>query len=71
MRRWTLCKGWMAAVAAAVVCCSQPARADKIGDHCNVVGVRDNQLIGYGVVTGLNGTGDDISAVVELAVDHG
>jgi flagellar P-ring protein precursor FlgI len=33
-----------------------------VGDLCDVVGVRDNQLIGYGVVTGLNGTGDDISA---------
>jgi len=27
-----------------------------------VVGVRDNQLVGYGVVTGLNGTGDDVIA---------
>ena len=26
-----------------------------------MIGVRDNQLSGYGVVTGLNGTGDDIS----------
>jgi flagellar P-ring protein FlgI len=37
------------------------ARADKLRDLCDVVGARDNQLVGYGVVTGLNGTGDDIS----------
>lgn len=39
-----------------------PARADKIRDLCDVVGARDNQLVGYGVVVGLNGTGDDASA---------
>src|SRR5262245_22829408 len=38
------------------------ARADKIRDVCDVVGARDNQLVGYGVVIGLNGTGDDVSA---------
>lgn len=37
------------------------ARADKLRDLCDVVGARDNQLVGYGVVTGLNGTGDDIT----------
>nr|HMR11396.1 flagellar basal body P-ring protein FlgI [Polyangiaceae bacterium] len=39
-----------------------PASADKIRDLCDVVGARDNQLVGYGVVIGLNGTGDDVSA---------
>ncbi len=38
------------------------ARADRLLDLCHVVGVRDNQLVGYGVVTGLDGTGDDVSA---------
>lgn len=37
------------------------AHADHIRDLCDVVGARDNQLVGYGVVTGLNGTGDDVS----------
>lgn len=32
--------------------------AAKIGDVANVIGVRDNQLIGYGLVVGLNGSGD-------------
>ena len=38
------------------------ARADRLLDLCHVVGVRDNQLLGYGVVTGLDGTGDDVTA---------
>ncbi len=38
------------------------AAAGKVRDICDVVGARDNQLLGYGVVTGLNGTGDDVSA---------
>lgn len=37
------------------------ARADRLRDLCDIVGARDNQLLGYGVVTGLNGTGDDIT----------
>jgi flagellar P-ring protein precursor FlgI len=40
----------------------QQARADKIRDLVDIVGARENQLVGYGVVTGLNGTGDDVSA---------
>ena len=32
--------------------------ADRIKDLTNVAGVRSNQLIGYGLVVGLNGTGD-------------
>jgi flagellar P-ring protein precursor FlgI len=38
------------------------ARADKVRDLVDVVGARENQLVGYGVVTGLNGTGDDIAS---------
>ena len=40
---------------------SRAAHADKLRDLTDVVGARDNQLVGYGVVTGLNGTGDDIT----------
>src|ERR1700677_4431118 len=32
--------------------------ASRIKDISNVRGVRENQLIGYGLVVGLNGTGD-------------
>jgi flagellar P-ring protein precursor FlgI len=41
---------------------SSNAKAEGLLDLCDVVGVRDNQLVGYGVVTGLNGTGDDVIA---------
>ncbi len=32
--------------------------AERIKDIANIAGVRDNQLIGYGLVVGLDGTGD-------------
>ena len=38
-----------------------PASAVRIKDMANVRGVRGNQLIGYGLVVGLNGTGDKSS----------
>ncbi len=38
-----------------------PAGAVRIKDMANVRGVRGNQLIGYGLVVGLNGTGDKSS----------
>ena len=50
------------ALALAAFVTSGEARADRIRDLCDVVGARENQLVGYGVVTGLNGTGDDITA---------
>jgi flagellar P-ring protein precursor FlgI len=38
-----------------------PARAERVKDLASVSGVRGNQLIGYGIVVGLNGTGDQTS----------
>lgn len=35
------------------------AMADRIKDLASVAGVRSNQLIGYGLVVGLSGTGDE------------
>jgi flagellar P-ring protein precursor FlgI len=35
-----------------------PAHADKIRDLASIGGVRSNQLIGYGLVVGLDGSGD-------------
>ncbi|CCB79870.1 flagellar P-ring protein FlgI [Helicobacter bizzozeronii CIII-1] len=40
------------------VCALVCLQAEKIEDIANIVGVRDNQLVGYGLVIGLNGTGD-------------
>ncbi len=47
---------------ALVLLVTSAARADQLRNLCDVVGARDNQLVGYGVVVGLNGTGDDVSA---------
>ena len=53
-----------------VVCCAivlgiiakpSEARADRLRDLVDAGGARENQLVGYGLVTGLNGTGDDVS----------
>ena len=40
-----------------------PARADRIKEMVQVQGARDNQLIGYGLVGGLAGTGDQTTQV--------
>jgi flagellar P-ring protein precursor FlgI len=37
------------------------ARADRVKDLASVQGVRPNQLMGYGLVVGLDGTGDQTS----------
>jgi flagellar P-ring protein precursor FlgI len=41
-----------------------PAGAtSRIKDLANIEGVRQNQLIGYGLVVGLNGTGDTLNNI--------
>ena len=43
---------------------SPPAfSASRIKDIADFEGVRDNQLVGYGMVVGLNGTGDNIKSI--------
>jgi flagellar P-ring protein precursor FlgI len=43
-------------------CAASPAGAtSRIKDLANIEGVRQNQLIGYGLVVGLNGTGDTLN----------
>src|SRR5512140_3722337 len=37
---------------------SMSAAAERIKDLATVLGVRENQLIGYGLVVGLDGSGD-------------
>ncbi len=39
----------------------QSAFADRVKDLASVAGVRNNQLVGYGLVVGLDGTGDQTS----------
>ena len=40
------------------LCASAPAHADRVKDLASVAAVRTNQLVGYGIVVGLQGTGD-------------
>ncbi len=41
-----------------------PAKASsRIKDIADFEGVRDNQLVGYGLIVGLNGTGDNIKSI--------
>jgi flagellar P-ring protein FlgI len=40
---------------------ARPAKAERLRDLCDASGARENQLVGYGLVTGLGGTGDDAS----------
>ena len=42
----------------ALIFTSWASGADRIKDIADVAGVRSNQLIGYGLVGGLSGTGD-------------
>ncbi|ABI38346.1 MULTISPECIES: flagellar basal body P-ring protein FlgI [Shewanella] len=45
-------------LAVAMLAFSLPSQAERIKDIANVQGVRSNQLIGYGLVVGLPGTGE-------------
>ena len=40
-----------------------PVLADRLKDMTSIAGVRSNQLVGYGVVVGLAGTGDGSSGL--------
>jgi flagellar P-ring protein precursor FlgI len=69
----TLHRALAAAVAAlTLLCIASSAGADgnyrvsttsRIKDLANIEGVRQNQLIGYGLVVGLNGTGDTLNNI--------
>lgn len=46
------------AVAQAQTSAERPQRQARIKDIASIEGIRDNQLVGYGIVVGLQGTGD-------------
>ncbi|MES9935924.1 MAG: flagellar basal body P-ring protein FlgI [Sedimenticola sp.] len=50
------------AVLLAMLSLTTPVRAERIKDIASIAGVRSNQLVGYGLVVGLDGTGDGSSA---------
>jgi flagellar P-ring protein precursor FlgI len=51
-------KGTAWALALLALAFSGASRAERIKDLASVAGVRSNQLVGYGLVMGLDGTGD-------------
>jgi len=48
----------LAIISTLILVASTPAWAVRVKDLAAVKGVRNNQLVGYGLVVGLNGTGD-------------
>lgn len=58
MRNFFLLQGLLIAIAVAL--CTQ-SDAARLKDIANIRGVRTNQLVGYGIVVGLAGTGDSKS----------
>ncbi len=45
---------------------AQEARSERLKDVSDVIGARPNQLVGYGIVVGLNGSGDGKKAEFTL-----
>src|SRR5215218_6777130 len=52
-----------AALSALVLSVNSASATSRIKDLANIEGVRQNQLIGYGLVVGLNGTGDTLNNI--------
>jgi flagellar P-ring protein precursor FlgI len=48
----------LAGITMLALCVCGPAQADRVKDLASVAAVRTNQLVGYGIVVGLPGTGD-------------
>jgi flagellar P-ring protein precursor FlgI len=55
---WVLCLGCAASALAPAAAGNTPNRSVLVRDITSVEGVRDNMLVGYGLVVGLNRTGD-------------
>lgn len=56
--RWRRTSVWLGGLLLALGLVSQGAWAERIRDLTSIQGVRNNALIGYGLVVGLDGTGD-------------
>ena len=54
---------WMAGAAPALGAAGVEPRLARVKDVSSVEGIRDNQLVGYGIVVGLHGTGDSSQTV--------
>ena len=66
--RWALFVGWILLAAAIALGIGLahgevPGHRARIKDVATIEGIRDNQLVGYGLVVGLHGTGDSSQTV--------
>ena len=66
--QWTLFFGWTllaaaVAIAAGLARSQTPGQLARVKDVATIEGIRDNQLVGYGLVVGLRGTGDSSQTV--------
>lgn len=43
--------------------CASTVQAERIKDLASISGMRDNQLVGYGLIVGLDGSGDNVGQV--------
>src|SRR3954464_13142589 len=65
MRAWLIVQIFLVIVAIGL-----QAKAARLKDIANIRGVRSNQLIGYGIVVGLNGTGDSKSEFTNKSMER-
>src|SRR6202041_1122017 len=54
-----VCAAWLSPGVSTIPACA----TSRIKDLANIEGVWQNQLIGYGLVVGLNGTGDTLNNI--------
>ena len=61
--RWWVALAVGLALAVALTHAQTPQKLARIKDVASIEGIRDNQLVGYGLVVGLRGTGDSSQTV--------
>ena len=63
MLNWVLkCLRLPSLITALLLCSALSAQAERLKDITSIAGVRSNSLVGYGLVIGLNGSGDSTNS---------
>ena len=57
---------WLLPIAFCLLLSVTPAHAARLKEIANIDGIRHNQLVGYGLVIGLNGTGDKSGTIFTI-----